>query len=90
MANPTELFSGPLGVVRTVDILPHAGGPRSSGTPTTWPLDIPTIVLGGLLEGLQTAFTRLEATQNEILLELKKHTDALAESVDRPLEPIEM
>lgn len=76
---PTTIFSGELGKVQYVTL---ANG-------HTWPIPIETIVMGGLLEELQSTLQRIEEVQNEILLEMKKHTAALMEAVERPLEPVE-
>ena len=81
----TDLFPGALGEVRTIEIKKAERGATSDRSYT---FDIPSIVLVGLLEDIRDAFKGLANTQEGILLELRKHTDALQESVERELKPI--
>lgn len=78
----TERFSGPLGGIRDIPFRDSQGQERTAV------LDIPTLIEAGLLERLLTTLERLEIKQDQILMELRKHTDALMESVGRPLEAI--
>ncbi len=72
---PSEIFPGALGDVQAVRM----------GDDRTWGIDIPDIVLLRLLEGIKVSLSRLEGSQAEILAELRKHTDALQEAVEREL-----
>ena len=75
---PSEIFPGALGDTQAVRM----------GDGRTWGIDIPTTLQLRLLEGIKMSLSRLEGSQVEILTELRKHTDALREAVERDLEPI--